>query len=361
MNPIELSERAEVLMTLARSKQPLIVAPRRAARSAARLAGGIAQYLHARQGRDAAARLADSILARIGLYARSMVEGVGQYAVRGAVLDIYPFGGSHAVRVEYFGDDIDDLRSFDPQTQRSTGKLGDVTIMAAETPGAGNSHLLQHLPENTIIVWSEGRPAHMAVKERYEERTAKPGLRLRDLRNSAPDEDDEDDAHLSEDLHDIVYEDDEEIPVTIPEQVRALHEPGKWMEPELIYGAVQRFAQVFLQTSPQPPSHTLDFAGAPQERFASNLPLLAERVKEYTARELETVLLCDNQLAADRLAQVLVERGVPEHSFSAREGGLRHGFMLEAAGLVVLVDHDIFGRKRRKRQFTEVRERGAAA
>ncbi|MBK8130627.1 MAG: hypothetical protein IPK53_17580 [bacterium] len=80
-----------------------------------------------------------------------------------AVLDIYPFSGSHAVRVEHFGDDSDDLRSFDPQTQRSTGKLGDVTIMAAETPGAGNSHLLQHLPENTIIVWSEGRPAHMAV------------------------------------------------------------------------------------------------------------------------------------------------------------------------------------------------------
>ncbi|MBK8127653.1 MAG: DEAD/DEAH box helicase [bacterium] len=352
LNPIELSERAEVLMTLARSKQPLIVAPAAAlldplpdlqevSRNTYTLAKGetlprdsLIQFLH-----------------ESGYTREVMVEGVGQYAVRGAVLDIYPFGGSHAVRVEYFGDDIDDLRSFDPQTQRSTGKLGDVTIMAAETPGAGNSHLLQHLPENTIIVWSEGRPAHMAVKERYEERTAKPGLRLRDLRNSAPDEDDEDDAHLSEDLHDIVYEDDEEIPVTIPEQVRALHELGKWMEPELIYGAVQRFAQVFLQTSPQPPSHTLDFAGAPQERFASNLPLLAERVKEYTARELETVLLCDNQLAADRLAQVLVERGVPEHSFSAREGGLRHGFMLEAAGLVVLVDHDIFGRKRRKRQF----------
>ncbi|MBK8130625.1 MAG: hypothetical protein IPK53_17570 [bacterium] len=53
-------------------------------------------------------------------------------------------------------------------------------------------------------------------------------------------------------------------------------------------------------------------------------------------------------IGGDRLAQVLVERGVPEHSFSAREG-LRHGFMLEAAGLVVLVDHDIFGASARQR------------
>jgi transcription-repair coupling factor (superfamily II helicase) len=256
------------------------------------------------------------------------------------------------VRVEYFGDDIDDLRSFDPQTQRSTGKISEVTIMAAETPGAGNSHLLQYLPEDAIIIWSEGRPAYQTVKERYEERTAKPGLRLRDLKSQNEDGDDEEDEeHLREELHDIVYEEDEEIPVALPAQVRAMREQGKWMEPELIYSTAQKFSQVFLHSAPHPTSHTLDFQGSPQERFASNLPLLADRVKEYHARGLETILLCDNQLAADRLGQVLTERGVPDHAFSAREGGLRHGFMLEAANLVVLVDHDIFGRKRRKRQF----------
>ncbi len=351
LNPIELSERAEVMMTLSRAKQPLVVAPASAlldplpdlqdvSRNTYTLSKGevlpresLIQFLH-----------------ESGYSREVMVEGVGQYAVRGAVLDIYPYGGSSAVRVEYFGDDIDDLRSFDPQTQRSTGRLNDVTVMAAETPGVGNSHLLQYLPENTIIVWSEGRPAYFAVKERYAERTARPGLRLRDLRSSAMNEDDDEDR-LSAELHDIVYEEDEEIPVSIPEQVRALREPGKWMEPELIYGASQKHAQVFLHSAPHPPSYTLDFNGSPQERFASNLPLLADRVKEYHERGLETQLLCDNQLAADRLGQVLIERGVPEHAFSAREGGLRHGFMLEAAQLVVLVDHDIFGRKRRRRQF----------
>lgn len=354
LNPIELSERAEVMMTLSRAKQPLIVAPASAlldplpdlsevSRNTYTLAKGeilprdsLIQFLH-----------------ESGYTREALVEGVGQYAVRGAVLDIYPFGGSHAVRVEYFGDDIDDLRSFDPQTQRSTGKVNDVTIMAAETPGVGNSHLLQYLPENTIIVWSEGRPAFQAVKDRYDERTAKPGLRLRDLKaqNGNDDDEDEDDLHLRDDLHDIVYEEDEHIPVPISDQVRALRDPGKWMEPELIYSAAQKCSQVFLHSAPHPTSATLDFGGAPQERFASNLPLLADRVKEYHGRNLETILLCDNQLAADRLGQVLTERGVPDEAFKSLEGGLRHGFMLEAAKLVVLVDHDIFGRKRRKRAF----------
>lgn len=353
LNPIELSERAEVMMTLTRKQQPLVVAPASALLDPLPDLNEVSRNTYTLAKGEVLPR--DSLIQFLhesGYSREVMVEGVGQYAVRGAVLDIYPFGGSHAVRVEYFGDDIDDLRSFDPQTQRSTGKIDEVTVMAAETPGVGNSHLLQYLPESTIIVWSEGRPAYHAVKERFEERTAKPGLRLRDLKSqNSDDDDDEDEEHLREELHDIVYEEDEEIPVSISEQVRALREPGKWMEPELIYSAAQKLSQVFLHSAPHPTSHALDFGGAPQERFASNLPLLAERVKEYSGRGLETILLCDNQLAADRLGQVLTERGVPEHAFSAREGGLRHGFMLEAASLVVLVDHDIFGRKRRTRQF----------
>ncbi len=353
LNPIELSERAEVMMTLSRAKQPLIIAPASALLDPLPDLNDVSRNTYTLAKGELLPR--DSLIQFLhesGYTREVMVEGVGQYAVRGAVLDIYPFGGSSAVRVEYFGDDIDDLRSFDPQTQRSTGKISEVTIMAAETPGAGNSHLLQYLPEDAIIIWSEGRPAYQTVKERYEERTAKPGLRLRDLKSQNEDDDDEgDEEHLREELHDIVYEEDEEIPVALPAQVRAMREQGKWMEPELIYSTAQKFSQVFLHSAPHPTSHTLDFQGSPQERFASNLPLLADRVKEYHTRGLETILLCDNQLAADRLGQVLTERGVPDHAFSAREGGLRHGFMLEAANLVVLVDHDIFGRKRRKRQF----------
>ncbi len=352
LNPIELSERAEVMMTLTRKQQPLVVAPASALLDPLPDLNEVSRNTYTLAKGEVLPR--DSLIQFLhesGYSREVMVEGVGQYAVRGAVLDIYPFGGSTAVRVEYFGDDIDDLRSFDPQTQRSTGKIDEVTVMAAETPGVGNSHLLQYLPENTIIVWSEGRPAYQLVKETYDERTAKPGLRLRDLKSQNDDDDEDDEEHLREELHDIVYEEDEEIPVAIPEQVRALREPGKWMEPELIYSAALKCQQVFLHSAPHPTSHSIDFGGAPQERFASNLPLLADRVKEYHGRNLETILLCDNQLAADRLGQVLTERGVPDHAFSAREGGLRHGFMLEAANLVVLVDHDIFGRKRRARQF----------
>ena len=74
-------------------------------------------------------------------------------------------------------------------------------------------------------------------------------------------------------------------------------------------------------------------------------------MKEYHAQGIRAVILSDSQLAGERLGQVLVERGAPEDAFEVREGGLHHGFTLPAAKLAVLVDHDIFGRMRRRRRF----------
>jgi transcription-repair coupling factor (superfamily II helicase) len=56
------------------------------------------------------------------------VEAPGQFAVRGGILDFYPPAGGTAVRLELFGDEIDSLRSFDLETQRSTGKLKSIRL-----------------------------------------------------------------------------------------------------------------------------------------------------------------------------------------------------------------------------------------
>jgi transcription-repair coupling factor (superfamily II helicase) len=57
------------------------------------------------------------------------VAGVGEFSMRGGILDIWPPGREAPVRVEFFGDTIDSLREFDPETQLSTGQL-----TAAEVP-----------------------------------------------------------------------------------------------------------------------------------------------------------------------------------------------------------------------------------
>ncbi|HZI62145.1 MAG TPA: transcription-repair coupling factor [Pyrinomonadaceae bacterium] len=56
------------------------------------------------------------------------VGGVGEFSMRGGILDVWPPGREAPVRIEFFGDNIDSLREFDPETQLSTGQLTVVEV-----------------------------------------------------------------------------------------------------------------------------------------------------------------------------------------------------------------------------------------
>ena len=48
-----------------------------------------------------------------------MVEVAGEFALRGGILDVFPLDAAEPVRLEFFGDDLESIRSFNPETQRS--------------------------------------------------------------------------------------------------------------------------------------------------------------------------------------------------------------------------------------------------
>lgn len=74
-------------------------------------------------------------LAETGYERMDRVEGRGQFAVRGGILDIFPVNSDNPIRAELFGDDIDSLRYFDVDSQRSIGVLDRIIIPpAAELP-----------------------------------------------------------------------------------------------------------------------------------------------------------------------------------------------------------------------------------
>ena len=58
-----------------------------------------------------------------------MVEGPGQYAVRGGIVDIFSPAADRPVRVEFFGDELDTMGYFDPDTQRRTDNIEDLTVL----------------------------------------------------------------------------------------------------------------------------------------------------------------------------------------------------------------------------------------
>ncbi len=74
----------------------------------------------------------DELLSRLTAsgYSRcAMVEGPGQFAVRGGILDIYSPAADHPVRAEFFGDELDTMGFFDPDTQRRTDNIDNLVVL----------------------------------------------------------------------------------------------------------------------------------------------------------------------------------------------------------------------------------------
>jgi len=65
----------------------------------------------------------------VGYTKAAVVEMPGEYALRGGILDVYPPEDERPVRIEFFGDEIESIRSFDPTSQRSLAARDEVTLL----------------------------------------------------------------------------------------------------------------------------------------------------------------------------------------------------------------------------------------
>jgi len=72
----------------------------------------------------------------VGYERREPVELTGEYSVRGGILDVFPAEASKPLRIEFFGDDVESIRRFDVETQRSVLKVNDAHIL----PLVGDLH-----------------------------------------------------------------------------------------------------------------------------------------------------------------------------------------------------------------------------
>ncbi len=89
----------------------------------------------------------------VGYTSSPLVENAGTFAQRGNILDVWPANLLHPVRLDFFGDELDSLRVFDPQTQRSTESLATVVMgPASEALARYGPDLLQRvgLPDGTL-------------------------------------------------------------------------------------------------------------------------------------------------------------------------------------------------------------------
>ena len=129
-------QRAKTLWKIATGEAQIVVAPVEAAAMKlfpAPFYAGLAQIL--RRGEEVDVETLLTHLTSIGYSRVDMVEMPGQFARRGGILDVYSPEADRPVRFEFFGDEIESIRKFDPETQRSAAPLDEARLLPlTETP-----------------------------------------------------------------------------------------------------------------------------------------------------------------------------------------------------------------------------------
>ena len=109
--------------------------------------------------------LADKLGGALGYDCEAVCESPGQYAVRGGLLDVYPFNAAAPARLDFFGDELESIRSFDPTTQLTAETLPELVIAPAPRSLGGGvaAGLLNFLPPRAQ--WLVHEPARQSIEQ----------------------------------------------------------------------------------------------------------------------------------------------------------------------------------------------------
>jgi transcription-repair coupling factor (superfamily II helicase) len=304
-------ERVETLEALLRGAVRVVVTTARASAERTAVPAALAQSRLVIEVSNKGKGLTDTAqrLDAMGYARVSTVTEVAQYSVRGGILDVYGFGMAAPARVEWWGDDVASIRTFDLDTQRSGDPLERLTVLpvraeaqaveeASQGAGPLRSNLLELLPSDTIVVIDQESAVEREVDRAWT-----------------------DAAHHLE----VARRMGEEP----PSREDLLIDPAAWRL------ALKRLARLALAES----ETERRFPLAPPEHVDRDL----KRLRQIVVNPPPTVILCDNEGQLERLEELL---GTDQATLAV--GALDGGFIMPT--LRVLTDHEIFRRARRLRR-----------
>lgn len=109
---------------------------------------------------------------KLGYDAEAICEYPGQFAVRGGLLDVYPPNAPGPARIDFFGDEIESIRFFDPTTQRSEALIERLTLAPQEAPidpqGDSAGAFLGYLEGPVQWIWWEGEEQRAAHRDYFQ-------------------------------------------------------------------------------------------------------------------------------------------------------------------------------------------------
>ena len=241
-------------------------------------------------------------LAELGFERVDFVYEPGQYAIRGGIVDIYSYSHEDPYRLDFFGDEVDSIRTFDIETQLSQDKVSEIAIVGKGTqPNKSTTFLPAYLATDTLWLsndWS-------LVKWRMEN--------------------------------------------------------GEWRVESLEFRdyLAERTTIEMNNHSFFPTYDEIHFDTLPQPTFNKNFDILADDLKQRQSEGYHIYILADQKKQADRLKAIFEEIG-GDISFTPVDRTLHAGWVDKEAHVCCYTDHEIFERYHRVTLQSENARRGKA-
>ena len=219
-----------------------------------------AQTLVLRKGQTIAVDGLVRQLRDMGLHEVDYVYEPGQFAQRGSILDVYSYSSEYPFRLDFFGDDVDSIRTFEVDDQLSRDQRSEVTLVSSaatlsQPSSTASRSILHYLPTGSFVFAKDFSYIHDTID------------------------------HICQE--------------TNPEDVQVMS-GDEWQK------TMTSFRQVEFGSHPsQTPEVTLSFHTAPQPLYHKNFDLLRQSLADYQAKGYHLYILADSQKQLDRLHDIL--------------------------------------------------------
>ncbi|WP_299105812.1 transcription-repair coupling factor [uncultured Tenacibaculum sp.] len=239
----------------------------------------------------------------------------GEFSVRGGIIDVFSFSNDEPYRIEFFGDEVDSIRTFDVETQLSTDKLKKVSIM----PNVENKALqesresfLKYISSKTVVFYQNLE----LLSDKLDKFYRKAELSFEEL--------------------------SKEINHAKPEEL--------FCNGALIRKDLESFTRVNLGRerhaeldSASHPSETILFDTHPQPSFNKKFDLLIQNFNEFSVKGFTNYIFCANDKQAQRFKDIF-DDNEQEVSYETIVFPLYQGFVDLDNKIVCYTDHQIFER-----------------
>nr|WP_317169863.1 transcription-repair coupling factor [Dysgonomonas hofstadii] len=259
--------------------------------------------IHMRVNEEIDRNFVSEMLDSFGFEYVDYVYEPGQYAIRGSILDVFSFSYEFPFRIDFFGDEVSTIRTFDIETQLSKEKLQQIQIIPdMQKSDLDRESFLKLIPENTIIAFKDYAWASEKVEAVYVDSTI---------------------------LDNPEYEKDVQNKLTTREEYDNLVKKYK----HLHFGAREQGVA----------DAVVEFKTNIQPSFHKNFDLISETFHKYIDDNYKIYILSDSEKQHKRLQSIFEDRE-DKINFVPVERTLSAGFIDETLKICCFTDHQLFDR-----------------